>query len=312
MARIASDITWLVGNTPLLELTRLNEPGRRLLAKLEAHSPGGSNKDRGVLEMIREAERCGFLRDGGTIVECSGGDLGISIATIGRALGYRVILTMPTCMGGQRCNLLRALGAEVVLTPTEEGIRAAMDRAEALAKEIDGGLCLQPFSNRANLRAHRRTAQEIWHDTDGQVDVVVCPIGTGGTAAGIGGWYKEFEPDVRVIGVEPSKSPVITGGSPGNHNIPGIGAGFVPDILDPSLLSEVVVVSDEDAMEGVRRLSAECQLLAGPAGGAVLAAARNVPPRGGGGPPVTVVCVIPDSADRYFEHPAFQELGGAS
>jgi len=320
MARIASDVTSLIGRTPLLDLspllhdgaspeTRGGSPSRtRLLGKMESWNPTGSNKDRAVLAMIRDAERCGFLRPGSTIVECSGGDLALSIAMVGRARGYRVVLTMPSTMAGNRCNLLRALGAEVEFTPTEAGIRGALERAEALAKEIDGGWCPQPFSNRANSLAHRTTAWEIWEDTDGRVDAVVCPVGTGGTASGVAQWYRDREPQVVVFGVEPAASPVINGGEPGNHNIPGLGAGFVPDIFDPSLIEEVLTVTDEAAEAMLRRIARVAHFLPGPASSAVTEAAIRIASRPGF-EGKTLVAVLPDSGERYIEHPAYQGLG---
>ncbi len=299
MARIAADITWLVGRTPLVELARLAPPGARLVGKLDAWNPSGSNKDRAVLGMIRHAERSGFLRPGGTIVECSGGDLGLAIATLGRRLGYRVVLTMPEGVAAARRGLLTAMGAELELTPDAEGMRGAMTRAERLTRELAGAVCLQAFTNRANARAHAdTTAREIWEDTDGAVDVVVVPVGTGGTAAGCSEFFRPL--GVEVVGVEPAGSPVLSGGRAGPHGIPGLGAGFVPDILTPSDLAEVVPVSDREAMAATGRLLREESLLLGPASGAVAHAAIAVasrPERAG----ALVVAVLPDAAERNLE-----------
>ncbi|HEX5054650.1 MAG TPA: cysteine synthase family protein [Planctomycetota bacterium] len=300
MVRIAADLTWLVGHTPLLELARLSPPGARIVGKLDAWNPSGSNKDRAALGMIRHAERSGFLREGGTIIECSSGDLGLAIAMIGRRLGYRVVLTMPEPAPEGRRALLLALGAEVELTPVAEGMRGAMLRAEQLARQTRGAVCLQAFTNRANARTHAETtAREIWEDTDGQVDMVVVPIGTGGTAAGCVAFFREH--GVPVVGVQPAASPVLTGGAAGRHDIPGIGAGFVPEILNASELTEIVAVSDEKAYAGTRLLAQQEALLLGPASGAVIHAAVVVGGRAENNGKL-VVAVLPDLAERYLDH----------
>lgn len=302
MARIAADVTWLVGHTPLLELSRLSPAGTRILGKLDAWNPSGSNKDRAALGMIRHAERSGFLRPGGTIVECSSGDLGLAIGTIGRRLGYRVVLTMPDNTCRQRRNMLSALGVEIVLSPLGEGMRGAMVRAEQIAKQTPGATCLQAFTNRSNSRAHAETtAREIWEDTDGKVGLVVVPIGTGGTAAGCLAFFREL--GVAVAGVQPAASPVLTGGRPGAHDIPGIGAGFIPEILVPGELATIVDVTDQEAVAGVRAAARLESLLVGPASGAVLHAALVLagrPEHAGR----LVVAVLPDRAEHYLEHPS--------
>jgi cysteine synthase A len=300
MARIAADVTWLVGRTPLVELARVSPPGTRILGKLDGWNPSGSNKDRAALGMIRHAERNGFLRAGGTIVECTSGDLGLALATIGRRLGYRVVLTMPESTGRERRAMLAALGAEVVLTPTAEGMRGAMVRAEQLAKQTTGAICLQAFTNRSNARVHAETtAREIWDDTDGAVGLVVVPIGTGGTAAGCVAFFKDL--GVPVAGVQPSASAVLTGGKPGAHDIPGLGAGFIPDILAPSDLVAVVDVADDEAAAGVRLLAQRESLLVGPASGAVLQAAVRLA-RQPAHASKLVVAVLPDRADHFLDH----------
>ena len=305
MSRIAADVTWLIGQTPLVELSRLSPPGCRLVGKLEAWNPSGSNKDRAALGMIRHAERNGFLRPGGTIVECSNGDLGLAIATVGRRLGYRVVLTMPECTAVARRNLLTALGAEVMLTPTDAGMRGAMLRAEQLAKQTLGGVCLQAFTNRANSRIHAETtAREIWQDTDGRVGLVVAPVGTGGTAAGCAAFFREL--GVPVAGVQPAASAVLTGGTAGPHDIPGLGAGFIPEILVPSDLAAIVDVSDADAVAGAKALARQESLLLGPASGAVLHASQQLarqPAYAGR----LIVAVLPDAAERYLEHAALRQ-----
>ncbi|HEB52471.1 MAG TPA: cysteine synthase family protein [bacterium] len=298
--RIASDITWLVGDTPLVDLAALSPEGSRIVGKLDAWNPSGSNKDRAALGMIRHAEQSGFLRPGGTIVECSSGDLGLAIATIGRKLGYRVVLTMPHDLAPAHRRLMEAIGAEVELTPDADGMRGAMARAEDLARTITDAVCLQAFSNRSNAKAHAdTTAREIWRDTDGTVATVVVPVGTGGAAAGCAQFLRPL--GVRIVGVEPAASPVLSGGAPGAHGIPGIGAGFVPDILSPHDLDEILTVADEQALAATRRLMREESLLLGPASGAAIHAAIELatrkPPVGG-----TIVAILPDAADRTVEH----------
>jgi cysteine synthase A len=305
MARIARSVSWLIGRTPLVDLTRLSPPdGGRLVGKLEMFNPTSSNKDRAVLEMIRHRERAGVLTPGGTIVEASAGDTGMAVAVVARDLGYRVILTMPERASDARCNLLRALGAEIVFTERSLGMAGALAQAERLAKETPGAVVLQPFSNRANATSHEQTAREIWDDTDGEVAAVVCPIGTGGTAAGCVAFFRQIAAPVAVIGVEPSASAVLTGGEPGPHNLPGLGAGFVPEILQPHDLTEVLAVSEAEACTMVRALAQREALLCGPASGAVLAAAFIVcaRPQWRG---KLVVAVLPDHGERYGEHAAF-------
>lgn len=304
MARIAADITWLIGSTPLVELARISPPGRRILAKLEALNPSGSNKDRAALGMILHAEHSGFLPRPGTIVECTSGDLGIAIAMVGRRRGHRVVLTMPDGVAPNRIRLLRALGAEIVTTPAEHGMRAAMVKAEEIAKQTPGAVCLQAFTNRANARIHAETtAREIWQDTDGAVTAVVVPVGSGGTAAGCAAWLRER--GVQVIGVEPQGSPVLSGGKAGAHDIPGLGAGFIPDILSPADLDEIVGVPCEAARQCVRRLAHDEAILAGPASGASLHAALRTAQRSPEG--AVIVALFPDCGDRYFDHAAYRQ-----
>lgn len=301
MARIAADVTWLVGRTPLVELSRLSPPGTRLLGKLEGWNPSGSNKDRAVVGMIRQAERCGQLRPGGTIVECSSGDLGVAVATIGRRLGYRVVLTMLGEPCATRRRVLERLGAELVVAPTAEGMRGAMAAADRIARQTPGAVCLQAFTNRANVRAQAEMAREIWEDTDGAVAAVVVPIGTGGTAAGCVAFFRDL--GVPVIGVQPAKSPVLTGGAPGEHGIVGLGAGFIPDILDPASLAAIVDVTEAEAQAGALALAQSESLLVGPAGGAVLHAAI-VHARRAGGDRRPVVAVLPDAGVHHLEDDA--------
>ena len=300
MVRIAADISWLVGHTPLVDLGRLSPPGTRIVGKLEAWSPSGSNKDRAALGMIQHAAQNGFLKPGGTIVECSSGDLGLAVATIGRRLGYRVVLTMPDSVTPERRSLLTAIGAEIVTTSGDQGMRAAMARANELTRSTDGAYCLQAFTNRANARAHAETtAREIWEDTNGQVNAVVVPVGTGGTAAGCADFFAQHE--VEVIAVQPANSAVLTGGSAAPHNSPGRGAGFIPDILSPSRLDEVLSVSDDDARTTNQRLMREESLLLGPASGAVACAAISLAERDEYAGKM-IVAVLPDAAERNLDH----------
>ncbi len=299
MARFASDVTWLIGDTPLVELSAIAPTGVRLFGKLEAMSPSGSNKDRAALAMIRHAEQQGYLEPGGTIVECSSGDLGLAIAMVGARLGYQVVLTMPEYQPESRLALFQAFGARVEQTPSNDGMRGAMSRAEQIAKGT-GGVCLQAFTNRSNADTHAQTtAREIWRDTDGKVDIVVAPVGTGGTAAGCAAFFGDRKVDV--IGVEPASSAVLSGGEAGPHDIPGLGPGFIPDILAPSDLAEIARIADEEASEGVRALARSEGLLLGPASGAVVQAAVAVARRPAN-QGKTIVAILPDRAERYLEH----------
>lgn len=298
MPRIARSVSWLVGRTPLVELARLPLPeGARLAGKLEFFNPTGSNKDRAVLAMIRHRERTGALRPGGTIVDASAGDMGVSMAVIARDLGYHLVLTMPESRA-EHGELLQALGVEVVCTPPENGMAGAMAEAEQRARRIPGAVVLQPFSNRANAEAHERTAREIWEDTDGLVAAVVCPVGTGGTAAGCAAFFRDLGTGVQVLGVEPKASAVLTGGEPGRHGLSGLGAGFVPAILDPDELAEVIAVDDDEALAMVEQLAAEEALLCGPASGAVVAAAARVCSRPQWRQRL-VVAILPDQGPRH-------------
>ncbi|GDY01405.1 cysteine synthase [Planctomycetota bacterium] len=305
MARIAADITWLIGSTPLVELHRLAPTGARLVAKLESFNPSGSNKDRTALGMIQHAELHGSLKPAGTIIECTSGDLGLAIAMVGRRRGYRVILTMPENATVLRPTLLRALGAELVLTKAADGMRGAMAHAEELVRKTEGAICLQAFSNRANAKIHgETTAHEIWQDTDGAVRAIVVPIGTGGTAAGCAAVLRER--GVRIIGVEPSTSAVLSGQNAGSHDIPGLGAGFIPGLLGHKVLDEVVRVTDVEANVSVQDLARTESILVGPASGAVLHAARHVAQR----PEYQgqlIIAVLPDSGERFCDHRAYRQ-----
>jgi cysteine synthase A len=300
---IFADITQTVGRTPLVELARLERdlPGR-IVAKLEMRNPCGSVKDRVGVALINEAEANGTLRRGMTIVEPTGGNTGIGLAFVAAIRGYRLILTMPETMSRERVALLRHLGAEVVLTP---GILMtdAVRHAEEIVASIPDALMLDQFKNPTNTETHRRTtALEIWNDTEGAVDVFVSAVGTGGTITGVGEVLKERKPKVQVVAVEPSGAAVLSGKPAGNHQIPGIGVGFIPQILNRSILDEIIAVSDEDAFSCARRLAREEGILAGASSGAALHAALLIAARESSAGKMIVV-ILADSAERYVTTP---------
>lgn len=297
----------LIGNTPLFVLKRFGSglPGR-IMAKLEFFNPGGSVKDRIANAMIEHAEKSGILRDGGVLIEPTSGNTGIGLAMVCATRGYRCILTMPETMSLERRNLLKALGAEIVLTPGAEGMSGAVRRAEELAAEIPGAIIAGQFVNPVNPAVHRRTtAGEIWRDTGGAVDVLVAGVGTGGTITGIGEVLKERKPGVRVVAVEPAGSPVLSGGKPGIHKIQGIGAGFVPSVLNKEILDEVIQVADEYAIEAARRLAREEGLLVGISSGAAAYAALELAGREENRDRVVVV-IFPDTGERYLSAGLYQ------
>jgi len=306
--RVFDDVTSLVGNTPLVRLNRITDgAGATVLAKLEFYNPGNSVKDRIGVSMIEAAERSGDLKPGGTIVEATSGNTGIALAMVGAARGYQVVLTMPETMSRERRALLRAFGAELVLTPGSGGMSGAVEKAEEIGRER-GAVLARQFSNPANVEVHRRTtAQEIWDDTDGTVDIVVAGIGTGGTITGVGQVLKERKPEVRMIAVEPAESPILTGGEPGPHKIQGLGANFVPDILDTSIYDEVIDVDSDSAVQWARRAASEEGLLVGLSSGAALKAAVEVAkrPENEG---KTVVVVIPSFGERYLSTILYSDL----
>jgi cysteine synthase A len=305
---ILRDIAATVGKTPMIELRKIGHglPGR-VVVKLESKNPCGSVKDRIGVAMIEDAERRGALKPGTTIVECTSGNTGIALAFLAAARGYRLILTMPERMSAERVALLRYLGAEVVLTPGAL-MRDARVKADELAASIPGSLKLEQFDNPANPDIHRRTTgPEIWDDTDGQVAVFVAGVGTGGTITGVGEVLKKNNPAVRVVAVEPENAAVLSGKAPRNHHIQGIGAGFVPKILNRSIIDEVATVSEDAAFENARRLAREEGILAGISSGAALAAALSVArrPELAGKLVVTMVC---DTGERYVSTPLMSEL----
>ncbi|MFA6318209.1 MAG: cysteine synthase A [Elusimicrobiota bacterium] len=301
MERIASDATELVGRTPLVALGRVGRglPGR-LVAKVESANPTWSVKDRAALAMIEAAEAEGRIKPGTVLLEPTSGNTGIGLAFVCAVRGYRLVLTMPETMSVERRKLLKALGADFVLTPGPEGMRGAVAKAAAMAAADPKYLVLQQFDNPANPEAHRRgTAKEIWDDTDGKVDVFVAGVGTGGTITGVGEVLKKLKPSVRVVAVEPADSPVLSGGKPGSHRIQGIGPGFIPKVLNRSVIDAVVQVRHEDAGAMARRLAREEGILAGISSGAAVWAALGeaAKPEHSG---KTVVTLLPDTGERYL------------
>lgn len=297
---IYQNLTELIGNTPLLEIKGLSEQKAKLLLKLELFNPGGSVKDRVALSMIEDAEAKGILKPGATIIEPTSGNTGVGLAWIGKVKGYRVILTMPESMSLERRNLLKAYGAELELTPASEGMSGAIRRAEELKNEIPGAVILGQFINPANPAAHERTTgEEIWKDTEGKVDIFIAGAGTGGTISGVGRCLKAHSPEVKVIAVEPLNSPVLSGGKSGKHKIQGIGAGFIPETYDGSVVDEVRTMSDSAAIEAAVFLAKEKGLLVGISSGAAFYEAweqSKLPVNAG----KTIVVLLPDTGERYL------------
>ncbi|AGB42219.1 cysteine synthase A [Halobacteroides halobius DSM 5150] len=305
--KIANNITELIGATPLVKLNRLvPEDAAEVLVKLESFNPGKSVKDRIALNMIEEAEKEGVLKPGGTIVEPTSGNTGIGLSFVGIAKGYNVILTMPDTMSIERRKLLKAYGAELVLTPGEDGMPGAIDKAKEMVENNEDYFMPQQFNNKANPQVHRETtAQEIIEATDGQLDAFVAGVGTGGTITGTGEVLKQELDQVEVIAIEPTDSAVISGEEPGPHMIQGIGAGFIPEVLEVELLDEVVKIENEEAMKIAQRLAQEEGILVGISSGAAVAAAIKVAKELG--PDKRVVTIAPDTGERYLSTPLFKE-----
>ena len=307
MSHYYTSVEQLIGNTPLFLVETNAATGARLLAKLEYLNPAGSVKDRAALSMIQDAEERGLLKPGGTLIEPTSGNTGIGLACVAAARGYQVILTMPDTMSAERRAMLAAYGAKLVLTPGALGMQGAVDKANELAASIPGSLIPGQFENPTNPRAHyRTTGPEIWRDTEGAVDILVASVGTGGTISGTGRYLKEQKPQLRVVAAEPAASPLLSGGQAGPHQIQGIGANFIPDALDRSVLDEVVCVADQDAFAAGREMARSFGLLVGISSGAALGAARQVAarPESAG---KTIVAILPDSGDRYLSSPMFAE-----
>ena len=311
MGRIYTQATELIGKTPLMKVENFRKAqgieNVELLAKLEYLNPAGSVKDRVALAMVEDAEKTGILKPGATIIEPTSGNTGIGLALVAAVKGYRTILTLPETMSVERRTLLKAYGAELVLTEGAKGMNGAIAKAEELQKSIPGAVILGQFDNPANPAAHEATTgPEIWEDTDGKVDIFVAGIGTGGTITGIGKYLKAQNPDIQIVGVEPADSPVLSGGKPGPHKLQGIGAGFVPSILDTQVYDEVLTITTEEAYEAGRMIAKKEGILVGITSGASLSAAVKLAkrPENAG---KTIVALLPDSGDRYLSTPMFAE-----
>ncbi|MCA1005132.1 cysteine synthase A [Rhodococcus hoagii] len=308
---IYNNVTELVGRTPLVRLNRLTEGlGAQVVAKLEFYNPANSVKDRIGVAIIDAAEASGDLKPGGTIVEGTSGNTGIALAMVGAARGYKVILTMPETMSVERRVMLRAFGAEIVLTPGSEGMAGAVKKAEELVGQAENAVLARQFANAANPEVHERTTgEEIWADTDGTVDIFVAGIGTGGTLTGTGRTLRKYNPDVTIVGVEPADSPILNGGQPGPHKIQGIGANFVPEVLDREIYDEIIDVEFEDAIRVARSLGTDEGILGGISSGANVWAALELAkrPENAG---KTIVVVVPDFGERYISTPLFEHIRG--
>jgi len=304
---VYSNVTELIGRTPLVKLNRIAGGNATVIAKLEFYNPANSVKDRIGAAIIEAAEASGELKPGGIIVEGTSGNTGIALAMVGAAKGYKVVLAMPETMSLERRALLRAYGAELVLTPGPLGMKGAVAKAEEIAEER-GGVLARQFANPANLAVHRRTtAEEIWADTDGKVDIFVAGVGTGGTVSGVGQVLKEHKPEVKIIAVEPAESPILSGGQPGPHKIQGLGANFVPEILDRDVIDEVITRNIDQSIEFARAAATQEGLLVGISSGAALSAAVEVAnrPENSG---KTIVAVLPDFGERYLSTVLFEGL----
>lgn len=309
MANIKKSASELIGHTPLLEVVNYEEKNQikdaKILVKLEYLNPAGSVKDRIALHMIEEAEKEGKLKPGGTIIEPTSGNTGIGLAAVAAAKGYKAVLTLPETMSVERRKLLQAYGAQLVLTDGAKGMKGAIEKAEELQAATPGSIILGQFENPANPAIHRATTgPEIWEDTDGKVDIFVAGVGTGGTITGVGGYLKEKNPAVKVVAVEPESSPVLSGGQPGAHKIQGIGAGFVPKVLNTDVYDEIIKVSNENAFAAGRAIAVQEGVLVGISSGAALYAATELArrPENKG---KTIVALLPDSGDRYLSTPLF-------
>lgn len=310
MANYYKSALELIGKTPLVEVSNLEREldlQAKILVKLEYFNPTGSVKDRAAKAMVEDAEAKGILKEGSVIIEPTSGNTGIGLASIAAAKGYRIILTMPETMSVERRNILKAYGAELVLTEGAKGMKGAIAKAEELAAEIPDSFIPGQFVNPANSAAHRAsTGPEIWNDTDGEVDIFIAGVGTGGTLTGVGEYLKEQKPEVRIVGLEPAGSPVLSEGTPGAHKIQGIGAGFVPEVLNTSVYDEIVTAKDEDAFAAAKLLARTEGILVGISSGAALHGAVELAKREENKGKV-IVALLPDSGDRYYSTPLFTE-----
>ncbi len=308
-SRIYNNVSELVGRTPLVRLNRLTEGlGAQVVAKLEFYNPANSVKDRIGVAIIDAAEESGELRPGGTIVEATSGNTGIALAMIGAARGYKVILTMPDTMSTERRVMLRAFGAEIVLTPGAEGMAGAVSRAKQIIADTDNAVAANQFANPANPAIHEKTtAEEVWADTDGKVDIFVAGIGTGGTLTGVGHVLKARKPGVQIVGVEPKDSPILNGGDPGPHKIQGIGPNFIPEVLDRSIYDEIIDAQFDDAVAVARKLGTDEGILGGISAGASVWAALELAKRPENAGKLIVV-VVPDFGERYISTPLFEHI----
>ncbi|MEX0987965.1 MAG: cysteine synthase A [Bacteroidales bacterium] len=306
MKKVYSDITKTIGRTPLVQINRINQTKAIILAKLESFNPGGSVKDRIAISMIEAGEKSGDIKKDTVIIEPTSGNTGIGLALVSAAKGYRLILTMPESMSLERRKILQAYGAELVLTPAGEGMKGAIAKAQEVATEHPDHFIPQQFKNPANPQVHRETtANEVWEDTEGKVDIFVSGVGTGGTITGVGEILKNKKPSVKTYAVEPELSPVLSGGSPGPHKIQGIGAGFVPDVLNTAIYDGVVKVTEADALKQAKNLSVQEGILVGISSGAALAAALQIAEKAENEGKVIVV-VLPDTGERYFSTVLFE------
>ena len=307
MAKIYNNITETVGKTPLVRLNKIgNGLDAEILAKIESFNPCGSIKDRIGLSMIEDAEKRGLIKKGATIVEPTSGNTGVGLAFVCAERGYKLILTMPDTMSEERRQLLALFGAKIILTPGAEGMRGAVNKAEEMVQKTSNSFMPQQFKNPANPKIHREaTAEEIWKDTDGKVDILVSGVGTGGTLTGVGQVIKRRNKNFYIVAVEPADSPVLSGGSPGSHKIQGIGAGFIPDVLEKNLIDEVITVHDEEAKEFTKRLAREEGILAGISSGAAVYAAHKIAKRKEN-KGKRIVAILPDTGERYLTTDLFK------
>ena len=313
MGKIYTSMEEMIGKTPLMEIQRIEKEEdlkARILVKLELFNPAGSIKDRAALSMMLDAEKRGLIKPGDTIIEPTSGNTGIGLAAAAASRGYKAIFTMPETMSVERRKLLAGYGARIVLTEGAKGMRGAIEKADELASTMEGAIVLGQFVNPANPKAHMETTgPEIWEDTDGKIDILVAGVGTGGTITGTGAYLKGKNPDIRIVAVEPSDSPVLSGGVPGPHGLQGIGAGFVPDILDTEIYDEIVKVETPDAYAASRKLAFSQGILTGISSGAALHAAMVLAKRQEN-QGKTIVAVLPDTGERYLSTPLFEESSG--